>query len=251
MRTTSAPLPRIVRLGATGADVDAHARALHRYLGTGRLGRHASRPKRVRRTFGVGKRRLAKRAAWLAGLPAHGVIGPALYAELRERGAYDALAGELLREHAAVPVYPQLGPLTASGKSLLDHDLTHATGGLPGFPALDTGWYAGCPLLAPEVIEVTGHGRARRRDGKPNGLSVHATGASGIRYWFGHVARPAKVGAKLPLGAVVAYVSANHEEPHGHVGVDARAIIGRELEHRTDYRHGAPTIREQFQAALA
>lgn len=149
----------------------------------------------------------------------------------------------------ASPV-PNLGPVVRGGKPILEHDLTHATGGLPGFPAFDDGFKAGRTVIAPERLTVTALGRARRRDGRPNGQSVHATGRSGIRYWFGHVAAPAPIGTVIPKGKRVAVISSNHEAPHLHVGIDARPLIGHELKHHTDYTHGAPTVGAQLTRAL-
>lgn len=146
---------------------------------------------------------------------------------------------------------PRLGPVCHRGTPVWAHDLTHATGGLPGFPAFDDCFAAGTVCLAPEPMTVTAIGHAVRRDGRPNGRSVHATGASGIRYWFGHVAAPVPVGTHVARGQRFANVSANHESPHLHVGIDARALIGHELRHHTDYTHGAPTVGAQLRAALA
>lgn len=92
-------LPRTVKLGMRGKDVDAHARALHRYLHDGQLKGHSEARQAVRETFGTGKRTLAKKAARLLELPAYGIVGPSLYYELREAGAYDAKADQLLNEY--------------------------------------------------------------------------------------------------------------------------------------------------------
>lgn len=243
------PLPRTVRLGSFGPDVEAHKRAMHRYLHTGGLIELQGKPLAVRRTFGPGARALAIAAARAAYVPADGKVGPALYLKLRTAGAYDALADALLGDYEPPPAIPQLGPVVPGGMRVLDHDLTHATGGLPGFPAFDDGFSAGQLVIAPEPVQVTQLGRARRRDGRPNGLSLWATGASGIVYWMGHVARPVTVGTRAKLGGRLAIVSANHESPHLHVGIDASALIGRELEHHTDYTHGGPTVREQLERA--
>ena len=146
---------------------------------------------------------------------------------------------------------PDLGPVVRGGLSVLDHDLTHATGGLPGFPAFDDGFgAAGKAVLAPEKLTITRIGSAVRRDGKPNGRSIRATGASGIRYWFGHLEQPAAVNSVVRRGAKIGVISANHEEPHVHVGMDASALVGHELVHHTNYTHGAPTVRVQFEAHL-
>lgn len=141
--------------------------------------------------------------------------------------------------------------MVRNGKPILEHDLTHATGGLPGYPAFDDGFRAGRVVIAPEPMRITRHGRARRRDGNPNGQSVYATGSSGIRYWFGHVANPSPVGTTVKRGERFATISSNHEAPHLHVGIDARPLIGHELKHHTDYTHGAPTVGAQLTRALA
>lgn len=95
------PLPRTVKMGSVGADVEAHASAMHRYLHTGQLAAFRKQRRQVRQTFGVGKRTLAKQAARKAGLPQYGVVGPALYRELVDAEAYDVTAREQLAGYAA------------------------------------------------------------------------------------------------------------------------------------------------------
>ena len=157
---------------------------------------------------------------------------------------------------------PELGPFVQGSKSVLEQDLTHATGGLPGYPAFDDGWVAGAQIVAPEPLVPWRESSARRRDGSPNGKAFYARGKSAIDYWIAHTdsippitlrARLSKgrLGTKLPKGMVLARISANHEAPHGHFGVNAKGLIGYELEHRTDYRHGAATVGEQFRKALS
>lgn len=113
----SLSLPRTVKLRVPpmrGTDVDAHGRALHRYLRDGQILRYERQPAIVRRTFGVGKRTLAKKAAIQAGLPAYGIVGPRLYAALRDAGAYDAYADALIaaanESLAPKPPPPPPGP---------------------------------------------------------------------------------------------------------------------------------------------
>lgn len=164
---------------------------------------------------------------------------------IRALAALDRLAVDL--EPPKPPGAPALGPILAGGRSVLLEDLTHATGGIPGYPAFDFGFgRPGALIVAPELLDVTRHGRAVRRDGRPNGRIVYATGCSGLRYAIVHVEEPALIGAKLRKGQRVAVISANHEIPHGHLGIDARSVLGRELEHHTDYTHGAPTLGEQL-----
>jgi hypothetical protein len=144
-----------------------------------------------------------------------------------------------------------LGPVIKGGVPILQQDLTHETGGLTGFPAFDDGiGHPGMVVIAPETVTITGHGHAVRRDGTPNGLSLNlAVGASGIRYWIGHLENLAPIGAKVKKGGQLATISPNHEAPHVHVGIDAAGLIGHELLHHTDYTHGAPTVGAQLKAA--
>lgn len=100
-------LPRTVKMGTKGKDVDAHARALHRFLGTGNLGKHTKSRTVVREMFGLGKRTLTKKAAKYVDLPQTGVIGPRLYQELRDHDAYDVKADQLLKEYIS-EVKPRL-----------------------------------------------------------------------------------------------------------------------------------------------
>lgn len=157
---------------------------------------------------------------------------------------------------------PDLGPFVEGGKSVLEHDLTHPTGGLDGYPALDDGWTAGTPIIAPEPLRVYRASSARRRDGRPNGKAFYARGVSKIEYWIGHTSdvppislrarlTKGRAGPLVPRGARLTTISANHEQPHGHLGINAKALIGRELEHHTDYTHGATPIGEQLRKALA
>lgn len=94
-----AGLTRILRLGSYGADVEAVARMLHRYLNTGQLPQFHAQAPNVKRTFGVGKRTLAKKAAKHAGLPAYGVVGPALFAAMLKAGLLDAKEQSLFAEY--------------------------------------------------------------------------------------------------------------------------------------------------------
>lgn len=142
---------------------------------------------------------------------------------------------------------PNLGPVIAGGRSILREDLTHATDGVPGYTAFDTGiGRPGLAVIAPEQVTVTKIGQFVRRDGSPNGRSVYATGRSGLRYVFGHLENVPKVGAKIGKGGRVGTISPNHEAPHLHLGIDARPLIGRELDHHADYTHGGAPLGEQL-----
>lgn len=141
------------------------------------------------------------------------------------------------------PAVPNLGPVYVGGQSILHHDLTHETDGLPGYPAFDDGWVAGRQVIAPEDMVITRIGSAQ------GGSSVYATGRSLMRYWFGHVALPSPLGP-VKKGRAFAVISSHESPPHVHVGIDAKPLIGHELIHHTDYSHGAPTVGAQLTKAL-
>lgn len=154
------------------------------------------------------------------------------------------------------PPVPALGPVVKGGQTVLEHDLTHITDGLTAdgsvWPAFDDAiGHPGMVVIAPEPGVVTGHGHAKRRDGRPDGQSVNVfVGQSGIEYWIGHVENVAPVGARVRKGGRLGTISPNHEQPHVHVGVNALRLVGRDLEHHTDYTHGAPTVGAQLRRFL-
>jgi hypothetical protein len=170
--------------------------------------------------------------------------------------AAEKLLDELEAELAG-PKVPALAAIVPGGKPILSQDLTHVTSGLTAggsvWPALDDGvGHPGLPVLAPEALKITGHGRAVRRDGRPDGSSLNlAVGASGLEYWVGHLDSPAPVGARVKRGDRVGVISHNHEAPHVHWAINARPLIGKDLAHHTNYTHGAVLIGTQLAAALA
>jgi len=150
-----------------------------------------------------------------------------------------------------------LGPIVKGGVSILLQDLTHVTDGMDAggsvWPALDDGvGHPGLAVLAPEALTITGHGHAKRRDGKPDGLSINiAVGASKLEYWIGHLADLLPVGTKVRKGQQLATISSNHEAPHVHLGINAIPLLGHDLAHHDNYTHGAPKIGAQLlQASL-
>lgn len=167
---------------------------------------------------------------------------------------YKAVLAQLdkLEEHFKTPPtsqVPLLGSVIVSGKSVLAQDLTHATDGVPLYPAFDDGiGHPGMPVIAPEAFTVTMIGRFVRRDGSPNGRSVYGNGISGLKWVFGHVESPPAIGAKIKKGAKFCTISPNHEMPHVHVGINAERLLGqgKELKHHTDYTHGAPLVGVQL-----
>ncbi len=94
-------LTRVLKTGCVGKDVEGTTRAMIRYLNSGSewTAFVAALPI-VRRTWGAGKTRLAKRCAAKAGLPQYGVMGPALERAIRTAGAFDLKANRLLDEYA-------------------------------------------------------------------------------------------------------------------------------------------------------
>jgi hypothetical protein len=151
---------------------------------------------------------------------------------------------------------PELGPIVRGGRALVAQDLTHITDGMTAhgsvWPALDDGvGHPGLVVIAPEDVTVTGHGRAKRRDGRPDGVSINiAAGGSKLEYWIGHLQDPVAVGSRVKKGQRLASISPNHEAPHVHVGINAVALIGHDLAHHSDYTHGAPLIGVQLAQAM-
>src|SRR5688572_16656240 len=91
---------------------------------------------------------------------------------------------EVIRE-LRQPV-PALGPLIRGGKSVLLHDCTHITDEL-GWPAFDDALFfdkrdVGRAVLAPEACLVYDN-----TSGAQGGDAFYVRGASGIRYWVGHI----------------------------------------------------------------
>ena len=156
--------------------------------------------------------------------------------------ALDRLAVDL----ASAPS-PALGPVWRNGKLLLDQDLTHATDGLPLYPAFDDAFEEGRAIMAPEMLTVTRSGHSRP------GLAVYATGLSKLQYWFGHLDRTHQPGTKIRKGDSIGKVAPNAigGGPHVHVGVNVELLLGpgKELIHHTNYTHGAPTIGAQLRRA--
>jgi hypothetical protein len=162
--------------------------------------------------------------------------------------AFDATALNLLKGYSSGGGggVPDLGPVMSGGKSVLDHDLTHATGGIPLYPAFDDAFTPGTAILAPEALTVS------RASSSSPGDAFYAQGDSKIDYWFGHLVSAPPVGAHYAKGAKVGVVLDHNVGggPHVHVGVNVERLwgSGRQLSHRTDYQHGAPTVGAQLEA---
>lgn len=158
--------------------------------------------------------------------------------------AYGRWRYQLYRPPKPQPWLPDLGPVWKGGKSVLEQDLTHATSGLPLYPAFDDAFVEGRELIAPERMRVT------RDSSSHPGDAFYALGVSRLRYWFGHLAEAPTVGTKFEKGEFIGVVGPNTigGGPHVHVGVNVELLFGpgSELEHHTNYTHGAPTIGTQL-----
>lgn len=193
-----------------------------------------------------------------------GVLGPHTFEVLRTalipaglphagEPAFDAYAIDLLRSYkpgsgsgTGGGGVPNLGPVCANGKTVLDQDLTHATGGLDLYPAFDDAFNAGTSVIAPEPIVIV------RDSSSDPGDACYAEGDSGLDYWFGHLVSAPAVGKKFAKGAKVGTVLDHNQGggPHVHVGVNVERLWGngKQLKHHTDYTHGAPTVGSQLAA---
>jgi hypothetical protein len=163
----------------------------------------------------------------------------------------DSVCLELVRdehESTSSSSVPNLGPMSSGLASVLDRDLTHATSGIPLYPAFDDVFTAGAILLAPEGMDVT------RQSSSSPGCAFYADGDSGLRWWFGHLTATPSVGRRYAKGDKIGnvYDTDAGGGPHVHVGVNVERYpgfgTGDQLKHHTNYTHGAPTIREQLGA---
>lgn len=149
------------------------------------------------------------------------------------------------------PQWENIGPVQPGGTSLLDMSLTHATSGIPLFPAIDTAWGGGggVVVIAPEDCVVD-----TKDTSSAPGEAFFLTGVSKLRYWFGHLDRDWPLGRRFAKGDVIGRTLAiPGKSDHAHCGVNAEALLGkgRQLEYGRDgngpdYTLGAPTIREQL-----
>jgi hypothetical protein len=164
--------------------------------------------------------------------------------------AFDPVSIRLMEQAASGPPAPQLpalGAVCVGGQPVLAQDLTHATSGLPFYPAFDDAFGAGRTVIAPEPLVVTRAGTS-----KP-GVSFFADGASGCRWWFGHLVSPLEPGRRFAKGDRVGTTCVNQigGGPHVHVGLNVERLwgTGRQLLHHTSYTHGAPLVGTQLALA--
>ena len=147
-----------------------------------------------------------------------------------------------LRPH--VSKVPKLGPCRKGGKSVLLHDCTHYTDGV-GWPAFDDVASAGTPVLAVEDMIVYDN-----TSGAQGGDAFYTRGASGMLYWYGHIAAVPAQGRRFKKGATMSTISRDHPIPHVHLGINSVPLIHHHLISKTDYSHGAPLIGVQLARSL-
>lgn len=160
--------------------------------------------------------------------------------------ALDAIAMGLIQGEAAATKakVPQLGPVYNGGASVLQHDLTHRTDGVPLYPAFDTAFSAGTGIIAPEALTVGA------QSGANPGEAFFAHGVSLIDYWFGHLDRTQPTGRRFAKGDFLGRVirTTLGGGSHAHIGINVERLwgAGRQLAHHDDYTHGAPLIGDQL-----
>jgi hypothetical protein len=160
--------------------------------------------------------------------------------------ALDEYALRLIRDEHQADNVPNLGPVFAGGKALTKHDLTHATSGIPLYPAFDDAFAQDCTIIAPEDLTVT------KASSSSPGDACYCEGKSGLRYWFGHLWSAPAVGVKILKGGRIGSTCENHQGggPHVHVAINVEKLwgSGKQMSHHTNYTHGAPTIGAQLEA---
>jgi hypothetical protein len=229
MAVDTSRLPTL-KLGSTGKAVTAAKMGVNYWN---------AKPGNTTPLYGIFFRPLVKQFQKAHGIPQTGVIGPRTWTELLRFIPPKGKA--LLPQKQYVP---NLGPTTPGGKSVLLQDCTHATAGVPLYPAFDDAFFQGATVIAPEDLVVT------RSSSSNPGLAFYATGNSKLRYWFGHLDRTHAAGTRFRKGDAVGRVARNSVGggPHVHVGVNVELVWGqgKQFVHRTDYTHGAPTIGNQL-----
>lgn len=205
------------------------------------------------KNFGPGLREaLQKVIQPREGIPASGNIGQATWDVLwpllddYHRWQYRVWSVPVIPKPSPVP---DLGPLYAGGASVLSHQLTHNTDGIPYYPAYDDGWVYGRSVLAVEDLIVTKASRANYGD------AFYAGGKSKLEYWYGHLIVSPAVGRTFKKGDVVGKIG-SQPTPHIHLGIDARPLVGQSLDYGAngngpDYTYGSPTVGAQLKELLS
>lgn len=200
------------------------------------------------------------------GQKAHDVMLSAWYMkDGQQLPAFDGGSQKLLQEEKAGQApppdkVPDLGPVSPGGLSVLDHDLTHASSGMPTnakgvslWPAFDDTFSAkptgGVKVYAPDDLEVY------LKDSSANpGEAMYLKGAQKVDFWLGHIDRDYSLGTKFARGAYIAETvdTTQGGGPHSHWAVNVERLLGAgmALEHHTNYTHGAPLIGDQLARLL-
>ncbi len=164
--------------------------------------------------------------------------------------ALDVTAQKLIQDDAKAnqppaPKVPDLGPVRKGGVSVLLQDCTHATSGIPLYPAFDDCFGPGVSVYAPDDVEVW-----KKKTSANPGHAIYAKGAQKIDFWIAHIDRDYALGRTFRKGDFIGKTVPTDVGggPHAHVGVNVERLwgAGKQLVHHTNYTHGAPLIGEQL-----
>lgn len=201
------------------------------------------------------------------GKKSHDVMRATWYAKDGEhQPAFDPFSQKLLQkeaEGASEPPsrVPDLGPLWNGGLGVLDHDLTHASHGLPRnasgdtlWPAFDDAFTAGTSIIAPEDITVF-----KKDTSASPGEAIYVLGESELELWIAHIDRDYDLGTEIAKGKLIGKVipTSIGGGPHVHAAINIERLIGKgeqllygQTGHGPDYTHCPVTIGEQLQKLL-
>lgn len=143
-----------------------------------------------------------------------------------------------------------LGPVLDGGTPVWNMRPTHWTSGVDNSRAIDVVANPGTPVYAPEDMDI----EVNDPWGAQGGGRARAVGASGIKWWMGHLTGgrtgPVKKGEQFST------ISSEHSVPHIHVGIDTTAVLGRPLTSPQNYSIYLPdgsvvkTVGEQLSGNL-
>jgi murein DD-endopeptidase MepM/ murein hydrolase activator NlpD len=230
-------LTRILKTGCVGKDVEGVNRAMLRYLEDDQGWRlYVAALPVVRRTWGAGKTRLAKRSAAKAGLPQLGVFGPKLETALRAAGAFDMKANKLIDEYNdAHPPKPAKRPMyfpVPEGQRATVCQGLHETAGISGNWAIDICTPPNTTVVAAEAGIVTKlSGRSPWDDTWDSqgvfGWSIHFRTDQGYSYYLTHLGKRLPslyVGIRVEAGDTLGWVGDQRFRPdHVHYGCSSPA----------------------------
>lgn len=227
MGVTRARFTRELRGGETGPDVEGVGRALARAGFLSGLAAFMQKARRVRRTYGDGKKHGVNRARAKIKLPQTGVYDRKVHEYLERLDAFDRYAQKLMLDYAPPPkiVFP-----FGEGVAVTICQGLHETGGLPGNWAIDFCCDPGSGILVPERATVT------RFSGHPP--SDDTADAQGVFGWTTYFQTPKayvyflthegrrqpglQVGQRVEAGDLVGFVGDQRYRPdHAHLGVSS------------------------------